>query len=192
MRPFKLLSLLFAILGVGLIAPQGALRAETGGGQEQSMAGNTETGDTKGGPLMPNGLSRIRFERSGGLVHLTISGSVSFHDDHAEAAADTAGDHRQLAEDELNVFKRLDLDALGSSQFSAEGADASGQISPGQPDRYQYDVVLETRSGRSVVLRFGEQPASALDSAASGLGDLALWVRREVEAIWKKKAGLKQ
>lgn len=189
MRPLKILTLLSVIVGVGLIARQTAPWAEPAGRQEQSTSGKTETGDTKGGPLMPNGLLRLRFERSGGLVSLPVSGSVSFHDDHGEVAADAdaAGDRRQLAHDELGVFKALDLDALHASNFSA----ASGQEAAGQPDRYQYDVVLETHGGRSITLRFSEQPAHALNSATKGLGDLADWVRRESGEIWKKKAARK-
>lgn len=136
---------------------------------------------------MPNGLLRLRFERSGGLVPLTVGGSVAFHEDQGEVAADAGGDDRRtLSQDELGLFKKLDVEALGASAFSAEGGAA-----PGQPDRYQYDVVLETKSGRRVALRFGEQPAPALNGAAHGLGDLAEWVRREVAEIWKKKTAQK-
>jgi hypothetical protein len=186
-RPLKILTLLSVVIGVGLIARQTAPWAGPAGQQEQSTNGKTETGDTKGGPLMPNGLLRLRFERSGGLAPLPVSGAVSFLDDHAEVAADAVSDKRQLAHDELGVFKGLDLDALHVSNFST----ASGQEAAGQPDRYQYDVTLETRSGRNVTLRFSEQPAQALNSATQGLGDLADWVRRESGEIWKKKAAQK-
>jgi hypothetical protein len=186
-RPLKILTLLSVVIGVGLIARQTAPWAGPAGQQEQSTSGKTETGDTKGGPLMPNGLLRLRFERSGGLVSLPISGLVSFQDDHGEVAADAAGGQRPLAHDELNIFKGLDLDALHASNFST----ASGQEAAGQPDRYQYDVTLETRSGRYITLRFSEQPAHALNSVTHGLGDLADWVRREAGEIWKKKAAQK-
>lgn len=140
-------------------------------------------GVTKGKPLMPNGLLRLRFERSGGLAPVTIKGSVDFHDDHAELAADAPSASRQLGASELGVFRALDLDALRKCQFAA------AQPAPGQPDRYQYDVTLETNGGREISLRFGEQEPKTLNSAANGLGDLAEWIRREVGDIWKKKAG---
>jgi hypothetical protein len=167
----------------GLLAGQGAARAAPSD-QRQSTAGVTKADAKKGEPLMPNGLLRLRFERSGGPIHLTISGSVSFHNDHAEVAADAPGGKRELGAGELGVFRALDLEALGKSEFAA----AQARAAPGQPDRYQYDVTLETSGGREIALRFGEQPPQTLNSAAHGLGDLAEWVRREVGDIWRKKA----
>lgn len=134
---------------------------------------------------MPNGLLRLRFERSGGLAPISIKGSIDFQSDHAEVAADAPEARRQLGDSELGVFRALDLDALHKCEFTM------AQAKPGQPDRYQYDVTLETSSGREISLRFGEQEPKALNTAVNGLGDLAEWVRREVGDIWKKKAGIR-
>ena len=134
---------------------------------------------------MPSPLQRVAFERSGGFYHQPIGGAVSFHDGAADIASDFTGGTRPLTEAELRQFQALDLAALGASAFAL----GHGRPTPGPPDGYQYDVTIETADGAKIALRFHEEAPDLLDKAAPGLGDLAIWVRHEVAALWRQKTG---
>ncbi len=135
---------------------------------------------------MPSSLKRIGFERSGGFYHQPIGGAILFHDGTAEVASEFTGGSRPLTEAEQRQFQAIDLAAVGASPFALR----RGQATPGPPEGYQYDVTIETADGQRTALRFHEEPPDLLDRAAPGLGGLAIWVRREVAALWRQKAGM--
>lgn len=139
----------------------------------------------KGAQLMPSPLKRIRFERSGGFYHQPIGGTILFHDDSAEVTSGFAGGSRTLSQPELRRLQALDLAAIGSSAL----VQGRGAVQPGPPEGYQFDVTIETADGHETALRFHEEAPDRLDRESPGLGDLAAWIRREVAALWRKKAG---
>jgi len=141
------------------------------------LAGALGTGD---GQVMQNGLRRMVFHRSGGAFSMTLGGTVVFGQAEATVNPDAAPGARTLSPEELAMFERLDMTGLRSWAASAS------QV--GQPDRYQYDVVLELAQAAPVELRFYEGPELTSNQDVPGLGDLAAWVRNEIAAIWKRKA----
>jgi hypothetical protein len=129
---------------------------------------------------MQNDLRRVLFERSGGPLHLSVGGVVTFHDGTAEVLSSSGQGRRELTPEERQLFEKISHRKLDAS--------ASGRGSPGPPDRYQYDLVLEGADGQRTELRFYEEPASALNEKVPGLGDLAAWIRQEVATIWKEQS----
>jgi hypothetical protein len=129
---------------------------------------------------MQNELRRMVFQRSGGAFPMVVGGTVVFEQAEATVHPDGAPGTRPLSPEERAMFERLDMAGLRS--WAASGPLIS------QPDRYQYDIVLELAHAAPVVLRFHEGAGLALDQNVPGLGDLVAWVRNEIAAIWKRKA----
>jgi hypothetical protein len=136
-----------------------------------------------GETMMKNGLSKVHFERSGGLIALgrPLAGDVVFGPTSAVVRSE-AGASRPLSAAETAIFAQLDPARL--REF--EKARRAGPTLPGLPDDYQFDLVLTFADGSTVRLTFHGQSVGEL-RAVPGLADLAAWVLAEIEAIWSRR-----
>jgi hypothetical protein len=126
-----------------------------------------------GGDAMPNQWRTVRLVRSGGPLFRPVAATVAFQGQTAKIRYDAAGADRELTELDVEAFHHLDPSKLRSSPFT--------QLKPGAPDRFQYDVSIETVDGHRFDLHFHEESAEELNAVTPGLGDLAAWVRRAIQ-----------
>ena len=128
----------------------------------------------------PTGLS---FRRSGGLVHLVLSGEVKLTGPDAGVRTDATGGTRPLTPQEQTLFASLQADRLKASRLSRSSQDSP----PGIPEGYQYDVDVHFDNGQSVALVYHEIPGQPPDTDDPAIAALMKWVVAETDAIWRHR-----
>jgi hypothetical protein len=129
----------------------------------------------------PTGFS---FRRSGGLIHLVLSGEVKLTEPDAGVRTEATGGTRPLTPREQTLFASLQADRLKASRL-ARGS----QNSPfGMPEGYQYDVDVHFDDGQSVALVCHETPGQPPDTGDPAITALMTWVAAETDAIWRHRA----
>ena len=129
-------------------------------------------------------MDKITFERSGGFVAapgLMVKGTLHLKpDDTAEVLSERAGYERQLSPQEWRALK----DALDSVNLEKLPSDLRN---PRGADQYQYAITFHRADGKTDTVQVDDSPASELENSAAGLGRLTDWVRKETDAIWKRR-----
>ena len=95
---------------------------------------------------MPNKWRTVRVVRSGGPLFRPVAATVAFQSQTAKITYEISGGERELTEQDIETFHRIDPDELRSSPFS--------QLKPGAPDRFQYDLSIETSMATGSISTF--------------------------------------
>ncbi len=128
---------------------------------------------------LANGVRGMRFERSGGLLFLVLGGEVAL-DGPAPGILTEVG-NRAVSDDDRAVFAAVDV---------AKARTAPMPLTQTGPESYQWDVTLLLADGSTVALRWHAHTVidPHAEAAIPGITGLAIWLGKEVDRIWARKA----